>query len=95
MPGTDKTLKLNGTSPIGFAEAVKAAVAEASKKMLHMDWFEVIDQRGRIADGQVREFQVTIKVGSARRGRKAMSEEEQQLVAERMRKYWQTSKRIA
>jgi len=48
---------------VSFAEAVKAAVAEASKTVRHMDWFEVVDERGRIVDGQVHEFQVTIKVG--------------------------------
>lgn len=63
MAGTYKMLELVGTSPISFAEAVKAAVAEASKTVRHMAWFEVIDERGRIADGEVREFQVTIKVG--------------------------------
>jgi len=63
MPGTYKMLELVGTSPISFAEAVKAAVAEASKTVRHMAWFEVIDERGRIADGEVQEFQVTIKVG--------------------------------
>ena len=63
MAGTYKLLELVGTSPISFAEAVKAAVAEASKTVRHMAWFEVIDQRGRIADGQVQEFQVTIKIG--------------------------------
>lgn len=63
MAGTYKMLELVGTSPLSFAEAVKAAVAEASKTMRHMDWFEVVDQRGRIADGQVKEFQVTVKVG--------------------------------
>ena len=63
MAGTYKMLELVGTAPISFAEAVKAAVAEASKTVRHMAWFEVIDERGRIADGEVREFQVTIKVG--------------------------------
>jgi len=63
MAGTYKLLELVGTSPISFAEAVKAAVAEASKTVRHMAWFEVIDQRGRIAGGQVQEFQVTIKIG--------------------------------
>ena len=63
MPGTYKILELVGTSPISFAEAVKAAVAEASKTVRHMAWFEVIDERGRIADGEVQEFQVTIKIG--------------------------------
>ena len=52
-----------GTSPLSFAEAVKSAVAEANKTIRHMDWFEVVAERGRIVDGQVSEFQVTIKVG--------------------------------
>jgi hypothetical protein len=28
-----------------------------------MDWFEVVSQSGRIADGKLLEFQVTLKVG--------------------------------
>jgi flavin-binding protein dodecin len=28
-----------------------------------MSWFEVVDQRGRIDDGKVTEFQVTVKIG--------------------------------
>jgi flavin-binding protein dodecin len=28
-----------------------------------MDWFEVVAERGRIVDGRVAEFQVTIKIG--------------------------------
>ena len=63
MPGTYKIVELVGTSPISFAEAVKAGVAEASKTVRHMDWFEVVEQRGRIVDGNVHEFQVTMKVG--------------------------------
>jgi flavin-binding protein dodecin len=63
MPGTYKIVQLVGTSPVSFAEAVKAAVAEASHTIRHMDWFEVVEERGRIANGAVEEFQVTIKVG--------------------------------
>jgi dodecin len=63
MPGTYKIVQLVGTSPLSFAEAVKAAVTEASQTIRHMDWFEVVEERGRIADGAVQEFQVTIKVG--------------------------------
>ena len=63
MPGTYKIMELVGTSPISFAEAVKAGIAEASKTVRHMDWFEVVQERGRIVDGEVREFQVTVKVG--------------------------------
>ena len=63
MPATYKVIELVGTSPVSFAEAVKAAVAEASKTVRNMGWFQVVEERGRISDGQVTEFQVTIKVG--------------------------------
>ena len=63
MAGIYKMVEIVGTSPISFAEAVKAGIAEASKTIRHMDWFEVVAERGRIVDGQVAEFQVTIKVG--------------------------------
>lgn len=63
MPGTYKITELVGTSPISFAEATKAAIAEASKTVRHMDWFEVVRESGRILDGKVEEFQVTLKVG--------------------------------
>jgi flavin-binding protein dodecin len=63
MAGTYKVVEVVGTSPISFAEAVRAAVAEASQTVRHIGWFEVVEQRGRIADGKVEEFQVTIKLG--------------------------------
>lgn len=63
MPGTYKITELVGTSPISFAEATKAAIAEASKTVRHMDWFEVVRESGRIVDGKVEEFQVSLKVG--------------------------------
>ena len=63
MAGTYKLIEIVGTSPISFAEAVKAAVAEASKTIRHLDWFEVVEQRGSIAEGKVQDFQVTLKVG--------------------------------
>ena len=49
---------------LSYAEATRAAVADAGKTIRHMDWFEVVEQRGKIADGKVTEFQVTFKVGS-------------------------------
>jgi dodecin len=63
MAGTYKVVELVGTSPTSFAEATKAAIAEASKTLHHMDWFEVVQERGRIVDGKVEEFQVALKVG--------------------------------
>jgi hypothetical protein len=63
MPAIYKLTEVVGTSPLSFAEAVKNAVAEAGKTVRHMDWFEVVEQRGRISDGKVEEFQVTLKIG--------------------------------
>lgn len=63
MPGIYKLIDVVGTSPVSFAEAVKAAVAEASKTVQHLNWFEVVEQRGAIKDGNVAEFQVTVRIG--------------------------------
>ena len=63
MAGVYKITEIVGTSPVSFAEAVKAGVAEAGKTLRRMDWFEVVEERGRIAEGKVAEFQVTLKIG--------------------------------
>ena len=63
MSGTYKVVEIVGTSSASFAEAVRSAVEEASKTLRHLDWFEVVEQRGRIVEGKVHEFQVTLKVG--------------------------------
>jgi dodecin len=63
MPGIYKKIEIVGTSPVSISEAIKSAIAEAAKTVHHMDWFEVVEQRGHIKDNQVTEFQVTIKIG--------------------------------
>jgi flavin-binding protein dodecin len=61
--GVYKKIDVVGTSPIGFSEATKTAVEEASKTVRHVSWFEVIEQRGSVKDGKVAEFQVTVRIG--------------------------------
>ena len=63
MPGIYKIIEVVGTSRESFAEAVKTAVAEAAETVHHMEWFEVVNQRGRIVEKSVAEFQVTVKIG--------------------------------
>ncbi len=63
MPGTYKKIEIVGTSNVGFTEAVQSAIAEASKTIRHIDWFEVVEQRGNVKDGKVAEYQVVLKVG--------------------------------
>ncbi|MCG2624745.1 dodecin family protein [Arthrobacter sp. I2-34] len=52
-----------GTSPDGIDAAVKNAVAQASKTLRNLDWFEVTNVRGHLVDGAVADWQVTIKLG--------------------------------
>ena len=63
MSGTYKMTEIVGTSSTSFAEAVKEGVKRASKTLRNLCWFEVIQERGLIKDGQVAEFQVTMKIG--------------------------------
>lgn len=63
MAGTYKLVEIVGTSPTSFAEATRAAIDEAAKTLRHLDWFEVVRESGRIVNGKVEEFQVTLKIG--------------------------------
>lgn len=60
---TYKVVEIVGSSPNGTDEAIRNAIAEASKTLRHLDWFEVVQTRGHLVDGKVGHFQVTLKVG--------------------------------
>ncbi len=63
MSTTFKMIEVVGTSPESYAVATRNAVAEAAKSIRGVHWLEVTNLRGRIQDGKVAEYQVTIKVG--------------------------------
>ena len=52
-----------GTSSESVDEAIRNGVSRAGQTIRHIDWFEVQEIRGHIRDGDVRHFQVTMKVG--------------------------------
>lgn len=58
-----KQLELVGSSPTGIEDAVNTAIAKAHKTVRNIQWFEVVETRGHVADGKVAHWQVTIKVG--------------------------------
>ena len=58
-----KLLELTGTSTVGSDDAIAKAIAKASESVRNIQWFEVIEQRGHVADGKVAHWQVTLKVG--------------------------------
>ncbi|GAA3526588.1 dodecin [Zobellella aerophila] len=58
-----KLIEVAGTSPLGYDDAIKQAVAKAAETVDHLDWFEVMEMRGHIKDGQIAHFQVVLKIG--------------------------------
>ncbi len=52
-----------GTSTEGIDAAIRNAVNRASQTLRGLDWFEVTDIRGHIADDQIAHFQVALKLG--------------------------------
>jgi flavin-binding protein dodecin len=60
---TYKKVELVGSSTTTIEDAINNALAEASKSIKHLEWFEVAETRGHIEDGKVAHYQVTLKVG--------------------------------
>jgi len=58
-----KSIEITGTSEIDLENAIKNAIKRASKSIDNLRWFEVIDKRGSIKNGEIDRWQVTIKVG--------------------------------
>jgi flavin-binding protein dodecin len=52
-----------GSSSQGVDDAIRVAVQRAARTLRGLDWFEVSNIRGHLADGQIEHFQVTLKIG--------------------------------
>jgi flavin-binding protein dodecin len=60
---TYKLIELVGVSETSTEDAIRRAITQASQTLKGMAWYQVMETRGLIQDGQVSEFQVTLKVG--------------------------------
>ena len=58
-----KLVEVVGTSDESFSKATANGVERASKTLRNVDWFEVTDMRGKVTNGKVSQYQVTMKVG--------------------------------
>jgi flavin-binding protein dodecin len=58
-----KSLELTGTSSKSSDDAIRTAIARASKSIHNIKWFQVVEVRGGIEGANVAHWQVTIKVG--------------------------------
>ena len=58
-----RVIELVGSSAEGTDAAIRNAVARANETLRNLDWFEVKEIRGHVADGGIAHVQVTMKVG--------------------------------
>jgi flavin-binding protein dodecin len=58
-----KVIELVGSSTTSSDDAVRNAITRASKTLKNLDWFQLVETRGHLVDGQIAHFQVTLKVG--------------------------------
>ena len=58
-----KVIEVVGSSKAGIEDAIQGAVTRAAKTIHNLDWFEVVETRGHIAEGRVAHYQVVLKVG--------------------------------
>ena len=58
-----KIVELVGSSQTSVESAIANALERASETLRNLDWFEVRETRGRIVDGRVGWYQVTLGIG--------------------------------
>ena len=58
-----KSVELTGSSRTSCDDAIRNALRRASRTLRNIKWFEVIETRGQVEDGDVAHWQVTIKAG--------------------------------
>ncbi len=58
-----RVTEIVGSSTEGTDAAIANAVARAAETIRNLEWFEVVDTRGHIADGKIAHTQVTVKIG--------------------------------
>lgn len=58
-----KQIELTGSSPVSSDEAIRKAIGKAGETVRRIEWFEVTDMRGQVAQGEVAHWRMTLKVG--------------------------------
>ncbi len=57
-----KKIRVTGCSDESYAHAIRLAVAKAGESVRGLAWFEVVELRGAVRDGEVAEWQATVDV---------------------------------
>ena len=58
-----KSVELTGSSNTSCDDAIRNAIRRASRTVRNIKWFEVIETRGHVENGEVAHWQVTLKAG--------------------------------
>ena len=58
-----KVIEIVGTSETSVEDAIKGAIARASKTVDNLQWFQVMELRGALNGSAVERYQVLMKVG--------------------------------
>lgn len=58
-----KKVEVVGSSRNSIDDAINNAIAEYSKSIKNVEWFEVVETRGHVEGGKVGHYQVVLKVG--------------------------------
>lgn len=58
-----KMIELTGSSEKSIEDAIQNAVSKAAQSVRNMRWFQIMETRGHIDNGQIQHWQVTIKIG--------------------------------
>ena len=52
-----------GSSSDSVQQAIQNGIDRVSRTVRNVEWFEATDIRGRVSDGQIEAYQVSLKVG--------------------------------
>ncbi|MGW2253778.1 dodecin [Kitasatospora sp. NPDC001660] len=58
-----RVTEIVGSSTESVDAAIRNGVERASRTLRNLDWFEVTQVRGHLEDGQVKHYQVGLKIG--------------------------------
>jgi flavin-binding protein dodecin len=58
-----RVIEVVGTSSEGVSDAIRKGVGRANETLQNLDWFEVVQTRGHIENGEIKHYQVHLKVG--------------------------------
>ncbi|SDT72825.1 hypothetical protein SAMN05216371_4370 [Streptomyces sp. TLI_053] len=58
-----RVTEIVGSSTESIDAAIRNGVERASRTLRNLDWFEVTQVRGHLADGGIQHFQVGLKIG--------------------------------